>query len=616
MAAGEEERLLQQARAAIDRSDWPAAFDAFSAADARSPLGVEDLEDAALAAMWLFRSQPYVDLMQRAFGLHIAAGSTRRAVPLALELCMENGRRGRMSVALGWAERAERLAEEFEPCAQVGHVKALRGIVALDVLHQNEEALALYEEALALGREFNDADLTANALVGSGTALVRLGRVAEGMQRVDAAMIDAVSGLLSSIATARVYCGTISLCQALGDIRRAFEWTQEASSCATRPGMGDYPGDCQMHRAEIMRIRGDWAGAESQLREVMEALETWSDGHVGQAWYELGEIARRRGDLAAAEDAYRNAEKSEKRPQPGRALLHLAHGDDALAAAQLHATLAETADTDPMAIAELLPAVVEVAVACSDVGHAAAAADRLVGLADMYDTVLLQARAATARAAVCLARRDGEEAMARCREAIALWRDAGAPYEAAQAQHLLAQAAMLVGDREIASVELEAAISVFEGLGARIDLDAASQLRDRIGATAIGHQVRRTFMFTDIVDSTRLVAGMGDERWASVLRSHDRTMRELLMHHGGTEVKQRGGGDGFFAVFDGASAAVDCAVDMQRRFASSRDSTGFAPEIRIGIHEADALLSGGDSRDWVCTRPLGSRALPKPATFW
>jgi class 3 adenylate cyclase len=87
---------------------------------------------------------------------------------------------------------------------------------------------------------------------------------------------------------------------------------------------------------------------------------------------------------------------------------------------------------------------------------------------------------------------------------------------------------------------------------------------------------------------------MGDERWAAVLRSHDRAVRELLVRHGGTEVKQRGGGDGFFAVFDDAGAAVACAIAMQRRFADQRDSTGFAPEIRIGLHEAEALLSGGD----------------------
>ena len=594
MANAEAEDVLRDARAAVARSDWHAAFDAFRAADALSRLEVDDLERAALAAMWLFDSDAHIDFLQRAFGLHVAAEDAQRAAPVAVELCLQNARRGRMSVALGWAERAERIADDLEPSAQVGEVVALRAIVALDVRHEPDVALALYEQALALGREFKDADLTAQSLAGSGTALVRLGRVAEGMRRVDEAMIDAVSGLLSSVMTARVYCATISLCQALGDIRRAFEWTQEASSCATRPGMGDFPGDCQMHRAEIIRLRGDWDGAEAQLREVMDALGTWSVGHVGQAWYELGEIARRRGDLVAADEAYRRAEQNEKEPQPGLAMLHLARGDDSIAAAQMRAALAKTADTDPMAIAELLPDAVEIALAGGEVDEAAAAADRLSALAGEFETVLLLARATTSRARVALARRDGGTAIDECRSAISLWRDAGAPYEAAQSQILLAEAAMLAGDRDVARVELDAATAVFEGLGAQLDLDAARRLHARVGEIRVGHQVRRTFMFTDIVDSTRLVAGMGDERWAAVLRSHDRTVRELLVQRGGTEVKQRGGGDGFFAVFDDAASAVSCAVAMQQRFAEQRDATGFAPEIRIGLHEADALLTGGD----------------------
>jgi class 3 adenylate cyclase len=178
--------------------------------------------------------------------------------------------------------------------------------------------------------------------------------------------------------------------------------------------------------------------------------------------------------------------------------------------------------------------------------------------------------------------------------AIPLWRDAGAPYETAQTQMLLARAAVLTGDTDVARVELDAAIAVFQGLGAARDLESARLLHDRIGGTPLGHQVQRTFMFTDIVDSTRLVAGMGDERWAAVLRAHDRTIRELLAAHGGTEVKQRGGGDGFFAVFDDPASALACAVAMQRDFAMQREASGFAPDVRVGFHEADALLSGGD----------------------
>ena len=127
---------------------------------------------------------------------------------------------------------------------------------ALDLTHDAKAAVELYDEVLRIGRLIRDADLVAGALAGKGTHC-RLGRY-EGLRLVDESMIDAVSGLLGPFATAKVYCVTIGLCQAVGDIRRAGEWTEQAVVCASRPGMGDFPGDCQMHRAEIARLRGDW----------------------------------------------------------------------------------------------------------------------------------------------------------------------------------------------------------------------------------------------------------------------------------------------------------------------------------------------------------------------
>ena len=59
-------------------------------------------------------------------------------------------------------------------------------------------------------------------------------------------------------------------------------------------------------------------------------------------------------------------------------------------------------------------------------------------------------------------------------------------------------------------------------------------------------------------------------------------------------MKQRGGGDGFFAVFESPADAIDCAVAIQRALRRPARRDGFAPEIRIGVHEADALLSGND----------------------
>lgn len=588
------ERLLADARTAFDESDWATAFEAYGQADADAPLGVDDLERAAASAMWLGEFDPCVEFRQRAFGMCVAEGDVRRAAGLAIELCFDHASRHRMTVALGWGQRAEQLLDGCEPCSALGRLVELRAIVALEIEHDVAAALEHYDEALRIGRASNDADVVASALVGSGTALVRLGRVSEGLRLVDDAMIDAVSGLLGPVMTARIYCNTISLCQALGDIRRAFEWTEQAVVCSSRPGMGDFPGDCRMHRAEITRLRGDWAGAESELRLAMAALERWSPGHVGQAWYELGEIELRRGDLAAAADAFERAATHEKDPQPGLAMLRLAQGDAATASALLRVAVDNAGDADPLAVGQLLPAMVEVQLACGDVQGARNAAERLADIAAVYGTVVLAARAATSGARVALASGAVGDAVVSARLGVNLWRDAGTPYETAQTQQLLAEAAMRCGDRDIAIVELEAALAVFTSLGATRDIEAAQILRGRLGDMAIGYQVRRTFMFTDIVDSTRLVAEMGDEGWSTVLHGHDRTVRDLLASHGGSEVKQRGGGDGFFAVFASPADAIDCAVAIQRRFAEHRDTHGFAPDIRIGVHEADALLSGND----------------------
>ncbi len=582
-------------RAAFERSEWSAAFEAFRRADEAVSLGVDDLERAAVSAMWLGELESCIEFRQRAFAMCVADSDERRSAGFAIDLCIDQARCERIAVAIGWMQRAERLLDGCEPCSELGRLADLRALVALEIERDVAAASQHYDEALRIGLMCNDADLIACAQVGSGTVLVRQGRVAEGLRLVDEAMIDAVSGVLGNLMTARIYCGTISLCQALGDIRRASEWTEQAVACSARPGMGDFPGDCRMHRAEITRLRGDWAAAESELHRVMGELERWSDGgHVGQAWYELGEIALRRGDLVGAGDAFDRAASCGKDPQPGLAMLRLEQGDETVASALLRVAAANAGNADPLAVGQLLPAIVEVQLACGDVQGAEDAAERLAGIARVYGTVVLEARAATSRAQVALAAGAADEALAAARTAVNLWRDAGAPYEAAQTQHLLAEAATRTDDRQVAIVEVEAALAVFTSLGAMRDIEAAQRLRDRLGDTAIGHQVRRTFMFTDIVDSTRLVAGMGDERWSAVLRWHDRAIRDLLSQHGGAEVKQRGGGDGFFAVCAAPAEAIDCAVAIQRRFAEHRNTHGFAPEIRIGVHEADALLSGND----------------------
>jgi class 3 adenylate cyclase len=103
---------------------------------------------------------------------------------------------------------------------------------------------------------------------------------------------------------------------------------------------------------------------------------------------------------------------------------------------------------------------------------------------------------------------------------------------------------------------------------------------------------QRVFMFTDIVSSTNLVEMLGDEAWDHLLRWHDQTLRALFSEHRGEEVNRIG--DGFFVAFESAADAVGCASAIQRDLARHRAEHGFAPQVRIGLHAAEATQEGAD----------------------
>ncbi len=99
-------------------------------------------------------------------------------------------------------------------------------------------------------------------------------------------------------------------------------------------------------------------------------------------------------------------------------------------------------------------------------------------------------------------------------------------------------------------------------------------------------------MFTDIVTSTDLIGVIGDEAWNALLDWHDRELRSAVAQHRGEVVNHTG--DGFFVAFERATDAIDCAVDIERRLVRHRSEHGFAPQVRIGLHLADATRRGSN----------------------
>lgn len=228
-----------------------------------------------------------------------------------------------------------------------------------------EGALASARAAFELGRRLGDADVQALSLTVQGYALVRLGRLAEGVACLDEAMAGAVGGQLGPLATGFAYCWTLSTCLDLLDYRRAAEWTEAIQQSAGRARPAGYPGDCRLHRATVLVVRGIWEEGEREARTARAECATCDQRHAGMAAYEIGEVRRRIGDLVGAEEAFREAHELGTLPQPGLALLYLARGDGAAAAAAIKGARAQVA-WDRLAVAKLLPAEVEITLAAGD----------------------------------------------------------------------------------------------------------------------------------------------------------------------------------------------------------------------------------------------------------
>jgi class 3 adenylate cyclase len=99
-------------------------------------------------------------------------------------------------------------------------------------------------------------------------------------------------------------------------------------------------------------------------------------------------------------------------------------------------------------------------------------------------------------------------------------------------------------------------------------------------------RILATVLFTDIVDSTRRAAEMGDQNWRRLLDSHDQLARQTVERHRGNLIKNTG--DGILATFDGPGRAVRCAL----AFSAAAKQIGLL--LRSGLHTGEIEVRGRD----------------------
>ncbi len=471
--------MLEQAREAFRARAWEDAFVQLSTVDADGSLAPEDLDRLARAAYLTGRDPDCEDAWARAHRGFLDAGEPAQAVRCAFWLGLMLFNRGEEARGGGWIGRAGGLVADLDQdCAERGYLLIPAGLGRLGA-GEPAQAAELFDRALAIAERFDEPDLRALGRLGSAQARIAMNDPDRAVRSLDEAMVAVETGEVSTLVAGIVYCGLILQCQRLLDLHRAQQWTKALSAwCEAQPDLVPYRGQCLVHRSELAQLRGDWPTA---IAEAQRACARLSDPPgqpaIGMAHYQRAELHRLRGEFADAEQAYGQASRWGHDPQPGLALLRLAQGR--LDRCGRRDPARHRGGAGSRRPSEGARRVRGDQLAAGDIDVAREAADELSQIAAELAKPLLWAMSAQADGAVRLAEDDARGAVEALHSAQSFWQELRAPYEVARVRVLLASACRRLGDADTARMELAAAREVFAEVGARPELARLDELAGR-----------------------------------------------------------------------------------------------------------------------------------------
>ena len=396
---GRPQHLLAAARTAFEERDWAEAARLFAEAAREDPLTADDLSLLAEAWWWLGQVDAALDAHEEAYRLYLHGEQPQAAAMSAMVVAFSLFLREETALASGWMSRAQRLLEGQPEGPEHGYVRYLQ---MEDAFRHGEGLEQVIEDARRLrrlGATTGDPNLEALAVLAEGRARVQMGDVAGGMPLLDEAMLAALSDELDPSWAGNIYCHLMSACHELADLQRAAEWTETTWHwCSRLPPAVLFTGICRVHRAQVFQAIGAWEQAEAEARRVQQDLGEIHLESVAEASYALADLRRLRGEWDAAEEAYHEARRLGRDPQPGLALLRVAQGRFREAITSLRSALTVNRH-NPLRCAPLLAALVEAALGQGDVETAQGAVRQLSEIAIRFRSPGFEASAPPGRAA-------------------------------------------------------------------------------------------------------------------------------------------------------------------------------------------------------------------------
>src|SRR5438067_2064860 len=294
--------------AALSDGDWERARSSFeeSLAEGETP---EALEGMGWVGSMLDEDPLTFDARERAYRLYLERGDKGSAARMAAWLAADSLLfRGEPAIANGWLQRAHSLIDGLEPGVDHGWVAIHEGHFAVALDEDTTNARRLAARAVELGRKFGAPELEMLGLGLEGRALVSEGDLEEGMRRLDEATTVALASearLLYCVAWA--CCYLISACERVRDYERAAQWCSRVGEFCEQHDIF-LLNTCRAHYSSVLSWQGRWDEAESQLNEAVGRLRASQPPMVGDALARLGELRRRQGRLAEAEELVTQAE--------------------------------------------------------------------------------------------------------------------------------------------------------------------------------------------------------------------------------------------------------------------------------------------------------------------
>jgi ATP/maltotriose-dependent transcriptional regulator MalT len=469
--AQQAEDLIASGKESLARGEWEAARRAFetSAGLCETPAALEGLSDAFFS---LHEPQSSLEHRSRAYTLYCEAGDRRAAARVALWVAITYlSAYSNRSAANGWVQRAERLIDEGDSCADRGLLEVLHACIAPDP----QSAVRHAREAVTIARQYNDGDVEVWALSEEGRMLVMLGRVDEGMELLDEATAAATVGKRNLFIVGMTCCNMLSACDRATDFERAMQWCQVVEEFSRRHGYPLFSHYCRVVYSGVLMGTGRWGEAEEELQGALGLL---GQRFPAESVFSLSRLALLRVHQGRLEEADQLLTGLEGHPAAIEvtASLSIARGQAALAASLLERRLEAVGEL--LAAVPLLRLLVEASLVAGNVDRARAAAIKLTELADRSKCAPMQALALMCNARVELA--GGGLSHSLFDRACVLFERCGMVFEAARTRLEWARA-LAATDRELAAEDARLACAAFERMGARSYADQAAALVRELG---------------------------------------------------------------------------------------------------------------------------------------